>query len=274
MTPIERKKVKKGSVALYMLMLVIALVAMLVLRNCDRFMPERAETGKSDMVVAVEYSPLFYYTYGDTLGGFSYDLLRLVAQHAGLKLEFQPMVTLSTSLEKLKKGDYRMVCAEFPVTKENKSEYVFTEPIYLDRQVLVQRKLADGTVAVASPLDLARDTVWVVEGSSIRARLSNLSHEIGDTIYVKDEKEYGAEQLFLRVATGEVKMAVMNERVARSLAEHYPDVDVSTGISFSQFQSWILRQGDEAFRDSLNTWLDAVRHTPAYTTLYHRYFPE
>lgn len=274
MSPIERKGAKKGSMALYLLLLIGAVLAMVVLRNCDRFITTESSEPVNDMVVAIEYAPLSCYTYEDTLGGFSYDLLRMVARHAGLKPVFQPMVTLSTSLEQLKKGTYRVVCAEFPVIKETKEEYVFTNPIYIDRQVLVQRKKNDGSVSVTSQLDLAQDTVWVVEGSTIRTRLLNLSHEIGDTIYVKTDKEYGAEQLFLRVASGEIKQAVMNEGVASILAKRYPNVDISTAISFSQFQSWILRKGDEAFCDSINSWLEAVKLTPEYTTLYNRYFPK
>ena len=274
MSPIERKGAKKGSMAMYLLLLVGVLLAMVALKNCDRFLEQKSDKQGNELVVALEYAPLSCYTYDDTLGGFSYDLLRMVARYAGLKPVYQPMVALSTSLEQLKNGSYRIVCAEFPVTKENKQEYVFTDPIYIDRQVLVQRKQEDGSVPVKSLLDLAMDTVWVVDGSSIQTRLLNLSHEIGDTIYVKTDKEYGAEQLFMRVASGEIKQAVMNEGVASVLAKRYPDVDISTAISFSQFQSWVLRKGDEAFCDSINAWLEAVKATPEYRTLHARYFPK
>ena len=274
MSPIERKGVKKGSIAIYLMLLVVTLLSMVALKNCDRFLGQKSDKSAPELVVAMEYAPLSCYTYDDTLGGFSYDLLRMVARYAGLKPVYQPMVTLSTSLEQLKNGSYRMVCAEFPVTKETKQEYLFTNPIYIDRQVLVQRKQDDGSVAVKSLLDLAQDTVWVVDGSSIQTRLSNLSREIGDTIYVKTDKEYGAEQLFMRVASGEIKQAVMNEGVASVLAKRYPDVDISTAISFSQFQSWVLRKGDEAFCDSINSWLEAVKATHGYRILYNRYFPK
>ena len=140
--------------------------------------------------------------------------------------------------------------------------------------MLVQRKDSVGGIVVESQLDLAQDTVWVIDGSSAELRLKNLSHEIGNTIYVKTETSYGAEQLFLRVASGEIKNAVMNERIAMELAKKYPNVDISTGISFTQFQSWILNKNDSVFCDSINKWLDAVKLTPEYATLYNRYFPE
>ena len=270
----EHKSVKKGSLAIYFILLVIALSAMLVLRNYGKLFPSQNAQSQDSLIVAIEYSPLALYSYDDTLGGYSYDLLRLVANKADIELKYQPMVTLSSALDKLKNGEYRMVCAEFPVIKENKDEYLFTTPIYVDRQVLVQRILPDSTVAVKSLLDLAHDTVWVVDGSSIEARLLNLSHEIGDTIYVNTDKEYGTEQLFLRVATGEIKQAVMNERIAKKMASHYPNIDISTSVSFTQFQSWILHREDSTFCDSINAWIEAVKLTPEYEDLQNRYFNE
>lgn len=271
----NEKTVKKGSMALYVILLVLIVGAMMILRNHIDKDVNLSEKNKDEFVVAMEYSPLSCYMYGDTLGGYSYDLLRMVSRHAGLDFKFQPMVTLSVSLDKLKASEYRMVCAEFPVTKENKEEYLFSDPIYIDRQVLVQRKpMGGGSVAIKSSLDLAHDTVWVAAGSSVYTRLLNLSHEIGDTIYVNKEPEYGPEQLFMRVATGEIKYAVMNERVAKKMSERYPDVDVSTNIGFSQFQSWIINKHDSVFCDSINSWLKAVKSTAEYKTLYNRYFSE
>lgn len=271
----NKNTVKKGSMAMYVILLVLAVSAMIILRNRIGGDGSLSEETRNQFVVAVEYSPLSCYTYNDTLGGYGYDLLRMIARHAGVDFKFQPMVTLSSSLDKLKSGEYKMVCAEFPVTKENKEEYLFSDPVYIDRQVLVQRKLGEGdSLAVNSSLDLAQDTVWVIAGSSIHTRLLNLSHEIGDTIYVNKEPEYGPEQLFMRVATGEIKYAVMNEHVAKKMSESYPDVDVSTSIGFSQFQSWIFAKNDSVFCDSINVWLKAVKETPEYRTLYNRYFPK
>lgn len=274
MSAVQKKSVKKGSIALYAVLLLVAVVVMYMLRGYAKPQVTKIEDKKGELVVAVEYAPMFLYTYGDTLGGFSYDLLNLIAAQKGIKFNFQPMVTLSSSLDKLKAGDYRMVCAEFPVTKEHKQDYLFTTPIYLDRQVLVQMKNGEGHIAVKSQLDLAKDTVWVVNGSSSELRLENLSSEIGDTIYVMTEKNYGAEQLFLRVVSGEIKQAVMNERIAQELSKKYPNVDITTGISMTQFQSWILNKNDSAFCDSINSWIEAVKHTKEYTNLYNRYFSE
>ena len=52
----------------------------------------------------------------------------------------------------------------------------------------------------------------------------------------------------------------------------YPDVDISTDVSFNQLQSWVLRKHSTALRDSLDVWLKELRQTPAYKEIYNRYF--
>ncbi len=56
-------------------------------------------------------------------------------------------------------------------------------------------------------------------------------------------------------AKGEVARAVVNESLARKMKEKYPELDISVAVSFTQFQSWLLRSDHEALRDSLNRWI-------------------
>ena len=165
-----------------------------------------------------------------------------------------------------------MVVAQFPATKDNQNKYLFSEALYLDHQVLVQLKNNNGNVTAKSPLDLVHDTVYVVKGSPMRSRIENLSREIGDTIFVAEDANYGPEQLFLRVATGEIEYAVINQSIAASLATHYTNVDYATGISFTQFQPIILRKTDTTLCDSLNYWIEAEKNTPQFKSLQSRYF--
>ena len=137
--------------------------------------------------------------------------------------------------------------------------------------MLVQLRDSSGNARVNNQLDLAGDTVWIVDGSSIESRIINLGHEIGDTIYVEHEKLYGPEQLFLMTALGEIKQAVINERVAEAMAKDYPDVDISTDISFTQFQSWIVSNKRPEMRDSIDKWIKEIKLTPEYKELENLY---
>ena len=222
--------------------------------------------------VAIEYSPLSYYAYGDSLGGFNYGFLKLLSDSCGVPMKFHPVVSLKKALEGLDNGLYDIMAAQYPVTRENKKHYLFTSALYLDKQVLVQRN-TDGVV-IQSQLDLAGDTVNIVKGSPMRERILSLSREIGDTIHVVSDSIYGPEQLFLMVSTGDIKYAVINESIARKMAESHPNVDISTAISFSQFQSLTLRKEDRELCEKLNKWIAKVKKLPEYRVIYDKYLAQ
>jgi ABC-type amino acid transport substrate-binding protein len=270
---------KKWQLALYLLLLVAAIVAMVMLRNCGgdeglvgAHSRVDKESGGDTIDVAIEYSPLSYYTYGDTLGGFNYEFMKLLGSTCGLKFKYHPIVSLQHALDGLKSGHYDVLAAQFPVTRENKEHYLFTSALYLDNQVLVQRN-NDG-LEITSQLDLAGDTVNIVKGSPMRERIMSLSREIGDTIYVVQDSVYGPEQLFLMVATGDIKYAVINESIAKKLASSHPNVDVSQAISFTQFQSLTLDKGSIELCDRLNECILKVKRMPQYNELLRKYFSQ
>lgn len=268
---------KKWQLALYAILLVAVIVLMVLLRNCGsdegllvaHCRVDKASGGDT-IDVAIEYSPLSYYTYGDTLGGFNYEFLQLLSKTCGMHFKYHPIVSLQNGLDGLKLGTYDVLAAQFPVTRENKEHYLFTSALYLDNQVLVQRN-EDG-ITITSQLDLAGDSVNIVKGSPMRERIMSLSREIGDTIYVVQDSVYGPEQLFLMVSTGDIKYAVINESIAKKLASSHPNVDVSQAISFTQFQSLTLDKGNIELCDQLNEAILKVKKMPQYNELLKKYF--
>lgn len=267
-------KPKKGQPLMYVALLVLAVTTMILLRRCGNASGVAdgiTHSGGDTIDVAIEYSPTICYTYADTLGGFDYDLWRLIASQQHRAVKFHPIVTLHDALQYLEQGKVDVLVAQFPVTKENREYLLFSDEVYIDRQVLVQRKKADGAVDIKTQLDLAGDTVYVVKGSPMKERIINLSNEIGDSIYVKEDPLYGPEQLFLQVASGEIRYAVINRRIAEVLAKQYEDVDISTSISFSQIQAWALAKGNEPMQRDINAWLKAAKSSPLFKELQQRY---
>ena len=72
-------------------------------------------------------------------------------------------------------------------------------------------------------------------------------------------------------AIGEIKQAVINEKVAQKLAKKYPFVDISTDISFTQFQPWIVNKNDSILHDSLNSWIQTIKLNQYYNSLSNKY---
>ena len=263
---------KRGQMIIYLILLAVVVGCMVALSFCDKPIvdTQSSPSGGDTLDIAIEYSPVTYYTYDDTLGGYNYDLLRMISDSVGCPMKFHPVVTLEKALAGLDDGRYDIVVAQFPMTAGDTARFAFTEPIYIDQQVLVQRR---GSQAIHSQLDLAGDTVWVVKGSPMIQRIANLSREIGDTIYVHVDELYGPEQLMMMVSSGEIRYAVVNRSIARAMASVLPNLDRSVAISLSQFQSWMVSKDRKSLCDSLNLWHNQVkRDTAAYLGLQRRYF--
>lgn len=262
----------KPKLKIYAALLVATIALMVALGRCSRqYASKEAQSSGGDTIdVAIEYSPLSLYMYADTLGGFSHDLLNLIAKREHLHIKFHPMTSLDGSLKQLREGTVDIVAAQMPSTSDFKQQYLFTDTVAIDKQVLVQRRGKDGAVAVKSQLDLAGKTVCVANGSPVATRIANLAREIGDSIHVRT-LDKSQEQLFLLVAAGDELYAVVSDNTARSLAVRYADIDVSTAISFNQFQAWAMAKNDTVLLQRMNKWLHNVRQTDEYKQLRKRY---
>ncbi len=233
---------------------------------------EYVKPGGDTLSVAIEMSPLTYSLHNDTAEGFDYFVLRDIASQHGLTPAFHPVSDLEAAFRGLYDGDYDVLVASLPATRALKDYFPVTDAVYLDRQVLVQRRdNVSGRGPVTSQVQLLHDTVWVADGSPYRTRLRNMSRELGDTIYIESPARYSSEHLAILTALGKVKQAVVNEAIADKIAKDYPILDVSMPISFNQFQCWAVAPGDSAMLDSLNVWLREFRQTARYGELVRRY---
>lgn len=263
---------------LYVLLLIATLFAMAALRTCGegRENPSAAQAGAKaagdTITVAIIHSPLSYYIYSDTLGGLNYDMLRRMSADLGRPVKFVPVVSIEQSLAALRAGSVDIL-ASLPATADMKNSYLFSEGVYLDRQVLIQRRLADGKLQANSVLDLAGDTIHIEKNSAAEARLRNMADEIGERITITSHPDLSDEYLFLKVAAGELKYAVINEKMALRMIERHPEVSADTRIGFTQFQSWLTRKSDAKMIEQIDGWLTKYKDTDDYRQLIKRYIP-
>lgn len=268
----------RGKLPLLTALLALTLVAMWLLGRCSHQRPSLAieyirPTGDT-VAIAIELSPTGYTFTGDSVSGFDYEMLCAISEQHNLPMVFCPFAPMDYALKGLREGKYDMMAATIPASLDLKNEFLLTDEIIVDRQVLVRLKsdsIPDAWID-APQLVMLRDTVWITDSSPYRERLSNLSQELGDTIFVMSDPDYNAEQLVLLTALGEIKQAIVNESVARSLARDYPDLDISTPISLSQFQPWVIAKNRAELRDSMNVWIRDFKQTKDYAILLKKYF--
>lgn len=235
------------------------------------------EIKQSGILKAVtEYNSVSFHAMGDdSISGFHYELLKAFAKDKGLTLEMTPLMSLEERWVGVQEGTYDILANDIPITLGSKDSLLFTKPILLSKQVLIQRKpdkKGSDSLFIKNHLDLAHKTLHIVKGSPYKSRIKNLSNEIGDTIFIKEIEKYGPEQLLALVAHGDIDYAVCDESIALARLEDFPQIDISTPISFSQFHSWGVNKKNKALLDTLNSWLEQYINSIEFTKIKKKYY--
>lgn len=267
---------------LYLLLLIVAVVVMILLRtgiktsrnilSAPRDYSEIIASGELNVVT--DYNSIGLYVSGDSLQGFQREMILALEKEWGIKVNLFLENSLDENLEGLQTMRYDLVARNIPVNIQLKDTFAFTNPITLNKQVLVQRKQEynDSIEPIRQHLDLAGKTIHVAGDSPAILRLKNLSHEIGDTIFIVEDTTYETEQLVIMVASGDIDFTVCDEKMAMRLARVLPEIDIETDISFTQLESWAVRKDSPVLLDSLNSWLHRFKATATFRQIYRKYY--
>lgn len=227
-------------------------------------------SGKDTLDVALIYGPGSYYLYDDTLGGINYDLLRMFESQTGQKLKFWPVIDLESALEGIENQTFDLL-ASLPVDYDLKQRFQTTENIFFDRLVLIQKDSPFGKKNISSAIELGGDTVYVVSGSPAINRISNLSKEIGERIEVIALNDVSDEYLCMKVGENEIRLAVVNEKIASAMHQTYPDLSYNNPVSFTQLQVWLTSKEDTATIRQISNWFEDFRQTDDYRQIIKKY---
>lgn len=229
---------------------------------------------KGVLRLITEYNQSGYYIAGDTIEGFQYELGQAIARLSGMEVQTHLEMSLAESFKALDGQICDIIARNIPITSEIKENYLFTQPMVLNKQVLVQRRAEanEGIEPIRNQLDLAHKTLYIPKNSPALIRLQNLEHEIGDSIFVIEEELYSSEQLAIMVAKGDIDYAVCDQQIALLSSRQLPEIDIATDISFTQLQSWAVRKDSPVLRDSLDSWLEQIRRDGTFDRIYKRYY--
>jgi len=236
---------------------------------------------RGKLIAVTDYNSTNYFIYRGEPMGFHYELLKMFTDRIGVDLEIITENQLENAFELLNTGEADLLALSLTINSSRKKEILFTDPIIETRQVLIQRRpknwrsmTADAVdrQLIRNQLDLANKAVYVQAGSSYLERLKTLSGEIGDPIDII-EVPFDSEQLIRDVADGEIDYTICDENIATVNSTYYPDIDISTPVSFPQKLAWGLRKtGSEILIKELNDWISSYRGTESYALLYAKYY--
>ena len=239
---------------------------------------EIRERGK--LIAITNTNSIDYFVFQGHPMGFQYELLQKFAEYSGLQLELIASNNVDEITRTLLEGKCDIIAIGMPVTSELNPLVAFTNPIMQSKQVLVQRKPDNwrtlppkelAKLLIHSPLELAGKTVVVQRGTAYAQRLKNISAEIGAKIEIVEVPQ-DQEQLVQFVAGGELNYTVCDEQIANVNQASFPQLDVSTEVSFPQNLSWGIRKNSEKLQEEINKWFTKFKGEDQFAILYSKYY--
>ena len=209
-----------------------------------------------------------YNTEKPTPSGFEYELLSDFCKDNGLELEMIVNENLDSCFMLLDSCKVDVVAVGVGSNKDMKRRFLLTNPILMQRSVLVQR-LPKGwnkmsTVnevenqLLRSSVDLAGKTIHLPQGSHEVKLLEHLSDQIGDTIYIVECDSLNSVDLVKAVSSGQIDYTVVEEYVARMASVGLKGLDTKLNVSVEQPLGWAIynHDGDSSLLYALNGWID------------------
>ncbi len=267
---------------IYFILLFLAILAMVLLwrsmnrsrewTGAERDLYEILESGELNVVT--DYNSIGYFVSGDTVQGFQLELMNALEEEWGIRVNLFLENSLEDNLNGLNQQRYDLIARSIPVNTELRGRVAFTVPITINKQVLVQRKAEfnDGIEPIRQHLELAKREIHVARHSPAILRLNNLAQEMGDTIFIVEDPTYEVEQLVIMVAAGDIDFTICDEKVAMQLMSAMPEIDIETDISFTQLESWAVREDSPVLLDSLNSWLTRFKKTSRFQQIQEKHY--
>jgi membrane-bound lytic murein transglycosylase F len=233
------------------------------------------------LIAATDFNSTDYFIYKGEPMGFNYELLKSFSDFIGIDLEIIAENNYDRAFEMVKTGEADLLAFGLTAASPEKQEILFTDPVDVTRQVLVQRKpsnwqkMQDDAInrkLIRNKYGLAEKTVYVQENSPHAERLAEIGKEIGIRVNIVPVP-YESEKLIQHVANGEIDYTVCDENVAIVNATYYPDIDVSTPVSYPQNLAWgVRKENSKNLLGELNRWIAVYKNTTSYSMLHAKYF--
>ena len=230
----------------------------------------------------VDNNSISYFIYRGQPMGYEYELLQSLTRHLKIKLKIKVISGIEQSIDLLNRGEGDLIAFPLTITQERTKYLQFTNTQFNTCQVLVQKKPTNWRrmpqarlerTMVRSAVDLIGKEVHVMNESSFKDRLQNLSQEIGGEIIIhEDSATAETESLIQKVAMGEIQYTVTDQTIGMVNAIYYPNLDIGTVLSLPQQIAWAVRKNSPSLLGAVNEWLEELKRNGRFKSLYNKYF--
>jgi membrane-bound lytic murein transglycosylase F len=232
--------------------------------------------------VIVDNNSISYFIYRGQPMGYEYELLQNLARQLNVELKIKVISGIERAIDLLNRGEGDLIAFHLTITRERTEYLAFTDAQFTTSQVLVQRKPANWRrmpparverMLIRDPVALIGRKIHVVNESSFKQRLENLSQEIGgDILIVEDSATAETESLITQVAKGEIEFTVTDQTLGLVNAIYYPDLDVNTVLSLPQQIAWAVRKNSPDLQAAVNLWQANLKQSGRFKIVYDKYF--
>jgi len=210
------------------------------------------------------YRPFAYENPNKEIVGYDVDIIKAVAQKAGLQIKIvnTPWTGIFAALNN---GDVDLVISGVTINDKRKQSYDFTTPYFEARQLIAVSRDS----SVKNLKDLAGKKIGVVNGSTGD---DIASREFGKTN--PDIRRFESTPVVISelVNTGLDAAIGDNGVIAFRVQEHKQLKTVSDPSFPKEFFGIVVKQGNKALLDKLNTGLAAVKADGSYAQIYKKWF--
>jgi len=237
---------------------------------------------RGKLVALTDDNPFNYFELEGESKGYQYEMLKKFANSLGVELEVIVEPDYHKALQYLQQRRVDIVAMELPSVTDHRFAIEQTEPLFLARQVLIQRKPDNWRrMRDMSKVDarLVRDlkqlngkTITLSSLSRNQYYLSDLQHATGNGVLIGADSRRNVGKLIEAVASGEADYTIAFQNTANAYSLIYNDLDVKTFVSPEIGVSWVVRKGSVNLREAANQWIEANQNSREFKYQYTRHF--
>lgn len=225
-----------------------------------------AQAQTKELVVgsSATYRPFAYETPSKEIVGYDVDIIKAVAQKAGLAIKIvnTPWTGIFAALNN---GDVDIVISGVTINDKRRQSYDFTAPYFEARQLIAVNKDS----AVKGLKDLAGKKIAVVTGSTAD---DIVSREFGKTS--PDIRRFENTPIIVsELANGGVDAAIGDNGVIAFRTQEHKQLRTVGDPGFpKEYFGIVVKQGNKTLLDKLNAGLAAVKADGSYAQIYRKWF--
>ncbi|OZI37231.1 amino acid ABC transporter substrate-binding protein [Bordetella genomosp. 10] len=227
--------------------------------------------GKLTVGTEAAYEPFEFVENGQVVG-YGHDILELMAQKLGVKLE-QMNLPFQGLLPGLMSHKFDFVATSVGITPERAKRFAFSEPVGVVRSVLMVRA---GDTSIKKDLDISGKIIGTQMGSSSQPVADEFEKELKE----KTGKGYADTKLFQAypdvsnaLANNTIDVALMPSNIAAVQMRKQAGVFRIVGeIGQPKLLAWAANPKDLEIRQFINSSLDEFRSSGKLAELQKKWF--